>query len=74
MKLYVDIADLDTVKKIGEYFPIDGFTTNPKILTKAERPVAEMMEEYKAYVEEKDVQVFFQVTGETAEEMFEQAS
>ena len=73
MKLYVDIADLDTVKKIGEYFPIDGFTTNPKILTKAERPVAEMMEEYKAYVEEKDVQVFFQVTGETAEEMFEQA-
>ena len=36
MKLYVDIADLDTVKKIGEYFPIDGFTTNPKILTKAE--------------------------------------
>ena len=73
MELYVDIADLDTVKKISEYFPIDGFTTNPKILTRAQKPVEELMSEYKAYVEEKKVKVFFQVTGETAKEMYEQA-
>lgn len=28
------------------------------------------MSEYKAYVEEKHIKVFFQVTGETAEEMY----
>ena len=42
MELYVDIADLDTVKKISEYFPIDGFTTNPKILTRAWRSYSTM--------------------------------
>lgn len=73
MEFYVDIADLDTVKEIAEYYTIDGFTTNPKILTKAKRPVAEMMQEYKAFVEEKNLKIFFQVTAEKAEEMFAQA-
>lgn len=73
MELYVDIADLDAVQAVAEYFPIDGFTTNPKILSRVKRPVQEMMAEYKAFVEEKDCKIFFQVTGETAEQMFEQA-
>ena len=73
MELFVDIADLDVVKKVAEYYPIDGFTTNPKILSVAKRPVAEMMEEYKVFVEENDLKVFFQVTGETAEEMMKEA-
>ena len=34
MEFYVDIADLESIKKVAEYYPIDGFTTNPKILTK----------------------------------------
>ncbi|MDD3337538.1 MAG: transaldolase family protein [Lachnospiraceae bacterium] len=73
MELYVDIADLDAVKAAAEYFPIDGFTTNPKILTKAKKPVEEMMAEYRQYVRANNMKIFFQVTGETAEEMLEQA-
>jgi len=73
MEFYVDTADLDVIKKISEYFPVDGFTTNPKIISKAQKPVEELMREYKTYVEEHQVKVFFQVTGETAEEMFVQA-
>lgn len=73
MELYVDIADLEAVKAVAEYFPIDGFTTNPKILTKAKRPVEEMMAEYKAYVEENNLKIFFQVTAEKAEDMLAQA-
>lgn len=73
MELYIDIADIDEVKRVAEYYPIDGFTTNPKILTKAERPIEEMMSEYKAFVEENNVRIFFQVMSETAEEMLEEA-
>lgn len=73
MELYVDIADLEAVKTVAEYFPIDGFTTNPKILTKARRPVEEMMAEYREYVEAQNLKIFFQVTAEKAEEMLKQA-
>lgn len=73
MELYVDIADLDEVKAIAEYYPIDGFTTNPKILTKAKRPVEEMMAEYRDYVKENNLKIFFQVTAEKAEDMLTQA-
>lgn len=73
MELYVDIADLDEVKAIAEYFPINGFTTNPKILTNAKRPFAEMMTEYKNYVNENSQKIFFQVTAEKAEDMLTQA-
>lgn len=73
MELYVDIADLDAIKAVEEYYPIDGFTTNPKILTKADRPVEELMPEYKAFVEEKNLKIFFQVTASKAEDMLEQA-
>ena len=73
MELYVDIADLDVIRSVAEYFPIDGFTTNPKILARAKRPVKELMAEYKAFVKEQDCKIFFQVTGETAEEMLREA-
>ena len=32
MEFFVDIADIEKVEKVAEYFPIDGFTTNPNIL------------------------------------------
>ena len=73
MELYVDIADLDEVKRVAEYFPIEGFTTNPNILSAASRPVSEMMEEYRAFVEERNLKLFFQMTGDTAEEMVAEA-
>lgn len=73
MEFFVDIADLAAVKKVAEYFPIDGFTTNPNILTKAEKPIAEVFCEYLDFVRETDLKVFVQVTAHRAEEMFAQA-
>ncbi len=73
MELYVDIADIDVIEEIAQYFPIDGFTTNPKIFTQAKRPITELMAAYKTYAEKNKVKVFIQVTGATATEMFEQA-
>ena len=73
MELYVDIADLAAVKSVGDRLPIDGFTTNPNILSESERPVEDMMEEYRAYVKEKNLRLFFQVTGESTAEMVEEA-
>lgn len=34
MKLIIDDANLDTIKGLYEYFPVDGVTTNPTILAK----------------------------------------
>ena len=73
MEYYVDIADIEAVRAVNEYFPIDGFTTNPNILTKADRPLSELFREYKAYVEETKQRIFVQVTASEADAMVEQA-
>lgn len=73
MEFYIDTADLDAIKKVVEYYPVDGFTTNPKILTKAEQPIEKLMPEYKAFVEKEDLKIFFQVTAQKAEDMLKQA-
>jgi len=73
VEYYVDIADIETIKAVNEFFPIDGFTTNPNILTKTDRPLLELFAEYKEYIQETGQRIFVQVTAQTAEEMVEQA-
>ena len=73
MEFYVDIADIETVRKVNEYFPIDGFTTNPNILTKTDRPLDELFAEYREYIRETGQKLFVQVTAQSAEEMAAQA-
>ncbi len=73
MEYYVDIADIETVRAVNEYFPIDGFTTNPNILTKTTKPLSALFAEYRAYIRETGQRIFVQVTARTAEDMVEQA-
>lgn len=73
MEFYVDIADIETVRRVNAYFPIDGFTTNPNILTKTETPLPELFAAYRAYVRETGQRIFVQVTASRAEDMVEQA-
>ena len=73
MEFYVDIADMDKVRAVNEYFPIDGFTTNPNILTKASKPLEELFREYRDYVEETEQKIFVQVSAQKAEDMVDQA-
>ena len=37
MKLFIDDANIEAIKELLEYYPIDGVTTNPSILAKANR-------------------------------------
>lgn len=69
----MDHWDTNTIRQIADYYPIDGFTTNPKILSKSTRPVANLIQEYKKLSEEKNLKVFFQVTADKAEDMLRQA-
>lgn len=73
MEFFVDIAEVCDVKKVAEYFPIDGFTTNPNILTKTEKPLSQSFREYKEYIDETGYKLFVQVTAERAEDMTAQA-
>ena len=54
MELFVDYWDPDVVSQISEYYPIDGFTTNPKILSSANRPIGELIPEYRKLAEKKN--------------------
>lgn len=73
MKFYVDTADIAAIERIARYFPIVGFTTNPKILASSPKNIAELMAEYKEYVETTKLEIFLQVTAEKAEDMLAQA-
>ena len=73
MEFYVDIADIERVRAVNEYFPIDGFTTNPSILTRTDRPLAELFGEYRDYVRQTRQRIFVQVTARDADGMVRQA-
>ena len=73
MEFFVDTADLNVVRAINDYFPIDGFTTNPNILTQADRPLGEVFAEYRKFVQETQLLIFVQVTARDAEGMVRQA-
>ena len=73
MEYYVDIADINAVRSINEYFPLDGFTTNPNILTKTDRPLQELFAEYRTYVRQTGQKIFVQVTARQALLMADQA-
>jgi TalC/MipB family fructose-6-phosphate aldolase len=73
MKLYVDIADANAIKYVASFYPLDGFTTNPQILTKAGHNITNVLNELKEIIETTDMTIFVQVTAENAEKMLEQA-
>ena len=73
MEFYVDIADIDVVRAINDVFPIDGFTTNPNILTRTNRPLEELFKEYRDYIRETGQKLFVQVTAHSADGMVAQA-
>ncbi len=60
MKFLIDNADLDKIRKIYNYYPVDGVTTNPSILAKTGRKPYEVLKEIRKFIgpgEELHVQV-----------------
>lgn len=50
MKLIIDDANIQEIKKIYEYYPIDGVTTNPSILAKSGRNPYEVLREIREFI------------------------
>lgn len=73
MEFYADTGDLNAIRAIAEVYPIRGFTTNPTILAAQGDGVPALMSQYRDFVREKGLRIFFQTTGHTADEMVAQA-
>lgn len=68
MKILIDHADLQTIRRIYQLYPCDGVTTNPSILAKSGRPPYQVLEEIRSFIgPEADLHV--QVISRDAEGM-----
>lgn len=72
MKLCIDTGDVEKIRKIYEYFPVDGVSTNPSILAKTGRNPYEVLREIREIIGE-DGELFVQVISDKAEDMFEES-
>ena len=45
MKLFIDDANIEAIKRLCDLYPIDGVTTNPSILSKQNRNPEEVLKE-----------------------------
>lgn len=72
MKLIIDDANLEEIKRIYEFYPIDGVTTNPSIIAKYGRPPYEVLKEIREFIG-KDAEFHVQAISKTADEMVEES-
>lgn len=68
MKLLIDDANIEKIKKIYEFYTIDGVTTNPSILSKTGRNPYEVLKEIRNLLG-NDAELHVQVVSNTADEM-----
>lgn len=72
MKLIIDDAHIDQIKKIYEFYPVDGVTTNPSILAKNGRNPYEVLKEIRAFIG-SEAELHVQAVAKSAEGMVEDA-
>jgi fructose-6-phosphate aldolase 2 len=72
MKIVIDSANVDTIKKLIDYYPIDGVTTNPSIIVKEKRPFLPLLKEIRSIIGDERM-LHVQVLSSTATEMVEEA-
>ena len=68
MTLLIDDADIERIKAIYNYYPIDGVTTNPSILAKYSKPPYEALLAIREFIGNK-AELHAQVVSVTAEDM-----
>ena len=72
MKLLIDDARLDEIKKVYEFFPVAGVTTNPTILSKIGGNPFDTLKKIRSFIgEEADLHV--QAVSRRAEKIVEEA-
>jgi len=72
MKIFLDTADIDEIKKANETGMIEGITTNPTLIKKSGRDPVEVIKEI-ACMSNQFQSVSAEVVADTAEEMIDQA-
>lgn len=72
MKLLIDDAHIEQIKEVYEYYPVDGVTTNPSILSKIGKHPYEVLKEIRAFIG-KDAELHVQVVAREAEEIKKEA-
>ena len=72
MKLLIDDAHIEQIKKIYEFYPVDGVTTNPTILYKVGGKPFDVLKEIREFIGENS-EMHVQATARTAEGMVEDA-
>lgn len=72
MKLLIDDAHIEEIKKIYEQYPIDGVTTNPSILAKAGKDPKEILIAIRDFIGQ-DALFFVQAIPANAEGMIDDA-
>lgn len=72
MKLCIDDADVEKIRRIYEYYPVDGVSTNPSILAKTGRAPYEVLREIRSVIGEEG-ELFVQATAHDAETMVKEA-
>lgn len=72
MKFIIDDANVEAVKNLYEYFPVEGVTTNPSILAKSRRSPYEVLKEIREFIG-KDADLHVQVVSKNAADMVTEA-
>lgn len=72
MRLLIDDANLDEIRRLYDLYPIDGVTTNPSILARTGRNPYEVLREIRAFIG-KDADLHAQVIAKDAEGMVKDA-
>ncbi|MGM7719798.1 fructose-6-phosphate aldolase [Metabacillus sp. Hm71] len=72
MNLVIDSANVEAIKNLNEFLPIDGVTTNPSIIVKEKGDFLPLLKEIRNIIgEEKEL--FVQTISKKAEEIVEEA-
>ena len=72
MKFIIDDANTEQIKRIWEFYPVDGVTTNPSILSKSGRQPYEVLKEIRGIIGQ-DKELHVQVISRDAEGMIKEA-
>lgn len=72
MKLCIDDANVEKIRRIYDLYPVDGVSTNPSILARTGRKPYEILKEIRSIIGEEG-ELFVQAVSPDAEGMVEEA-
>lgn len=72
MLYIIDTADREEIRRLNDYYPIDGVTTNPTIISKEHSDFLKLVTDIRDIIG-PDKMFHIQVTGDTCEEIVKEA-